>query len=186
MDYALCFKFCINTICCTNFYSIYKNIWSRTFLRNFLLHIPPFFDTLHGIKGLYKVAKECRRITIQLSKNPQWQKQTSPPVDEIIIVPHLPILQKYSLQLHNQDPFDIPVSPENHANEDPWKDYRPKSPSTSSHIKLETPTTAPVTVQEVHPTLGTTTEQRQQLQTATHPLDIQDILGTETLKGKQP
>ena len=38
-------------------------------------------------------------------------------------------------------------------------------------------------MQEVDPTLGITLDQRQQLQMATHPLDIQDMLGTETLQG---
>ena len=101
----------------------------------------------------------------------QRQKQTPPPADEIIIVPDLPIFQQeYSLQPHSVDL-------------DPQKDYRPKSPSTSSQIKLEAPTSPPAVVQEVHPSLRTTTEQRQQLQSATNPLDIQDILGMETLEG---
>ena len=44
-------------------------------------------DTLHGIKGLYQLAQECRWITIQQGKNMQQQKQMPPPADEIIIVP---------------------------------------------------------------------------------------------------
>ena len=79
--------------------------------------------------------------------------------------------------------LDTPVSLENQANIDPWKDYRPRSPSASSQNKSETSPSLPTVVQEVRPSLGTTTEQRQQLQSATHPLDIQDILGTETLQG---
>ena len=41
----------------------------------------------------------------------------------------------------------------------------------------------PTVVQEVHPSLGTPSEQRQQLQSAIHPQDIQDILGMQTVQG---
>ena len=41
----------------------------------------------------------------------------------------------------------------------------------------------PAAVQEVLPSLGTTPDQRQQLQSAMHPQDIQDILGMEMLLG---
>ena len=75
------------------------------------------------------MAQECRWITIQQGKNTQRQKQTLPPADEIIIVPDLPILQQgYSLQPYSVDLLDIPVSSENQANIDPWKDYRPECP----------------------------------------------------------
>ena len=75
------------------------------------------------------------------------------------------------------------VSQKNQANTGPQKDYRPRSPSTNSQNKPEASASVPAAVQEVQPSLGTTPDQRQQLQMAMHPQDIQDILGTEMLQG---
>ena len=106
--------------------------------------------------------------------------QMQPPVAKIIIIPDLPTLQQgYSLQSHSETLLDTPVSLKNRANIDSQKDYRPRSPLTRSQNRPETSVLLPPAVQEVHPSLGTTFKQRQQLQLAMHSQDIQDILGME-------
>ena len=92
--------------------------------------------------------------------------------------PDLPtIQQKYSLQPHTADSSGILVSQKNWTNTDPQNDYRPRSPSTNSQNKPESSASLPAAVQEVQPLLGTTLDQRQQLQLVTatrHPRHLRN------------
>ena len=73
-----------------------------------------FLNTLHGIVGLYTIAQECTSITMQHNKTTPQQKQTQPPINQIILIPDLPtIQQEYSLQPHSTNLLDIPVSQKN-------------------------------------------------------------------------
>ena len=139
-------------------------------------------DVIKGINSIIQVAKECRKIRPLKIRQPKKFRQTLPQPDETLIIPDLPNLQPFLSQRQSPQPSGhIPVPNENRTTEDPRKDYRLKTPPL--HTTDQDLTTLSQAVQLVQPTLGMTEEQRQQLQTVDHPLDVQEILGTQTLEG---
>ena len=66
---------------------------------------------------------------------------------------------------------------------DPQRDYRPQSPATINQDNAEDFVSMPTSTLEVQPLLGTTQHETQQLQSATQPQEIADILGTTVFQG---
>ena len=79
----------------------------------------------------------------------------------------------------------VPVPQQNRApaRTDPQRDYRPLSPATINQDNTEDSASTPTSIQEVQPLLGTTQHKTQQLQSATQPQEIADILGTTVFQG---
>ena len=69
------------------------------------------------------------------------------------------------------------------AQTDPQRDYRPLSPAINNQDNVDDPVPTPTSIQEVQPLLGTTHHETKQLQSATHPQEIVDILETTVFQG---
>ena len=46
-----------------------------------------FQHTFYKITGIYRLAWECKNISVQQDKTTQWNKQVLPPIDEFISIP---------------------------------------------------------------------------------------------------
>ena len=145
-----------------------------------------FLHTFYGITRIYLLARDSKNITVQQDKTAQLNKQVLPPIDKFISIPNLPTItlrQKYSLQPTTTESSIILVPPENWAQADLQKDYRPLSPATINQDNAENSVSTPTLIQEVQPFLGITQHKTQQRQSATQPQEIADILGTTVFQG---
>ena len=95
------------------------------------------------------------------------------------------LCQKYSLQPTTDESSIVPVPQQNwaQAQTDLQRDYRPLSPAIINQDNAEDPVSTPTLIQEVQLLLSATQHETQQLQSATQPQEITDILDTTVFQG---
>ena len=147
-----------------------------------------FQHTFQVFFGIYCLARECSKLQITSKKVSQWSLQVLPPPDKFLIIPDLSeitLQQKSLLQITEDRVQKTPVLIQDCASPevDPQKDYRPLASTQIAENINDNSSQSDTPIHQVEPLLDTTTLENYQLQSATQPQDISEILGTTAFEG---